>query len=112
QHNCLADYLSRHPIQHAEEIFDEDYGISMLFQGEPSETVHAPANHPQVIGAVVTRSKMKQIKQQQNETDITTPFTINGILSSSNREKIEHSNEFPSQLITSNNFDITQIKLE
>ena len=28
QNNCLADYLSRHPIQHEEEIFDEDYGIA------------------------------------------------------------------------------------
>ncbi|CAF4241050.1 unnamed protein product, partial [Rotaria sordida] len=67
QHNCLADYLSRHPIQNDEETFDEDHDISMLFQGEPSETVHTPINHPPVIGAVVTRSKMKQIKQQQNE---------------------------------------------
>ncbi|CAF1092254.1 unnamed protein product [Rotaria sordida] len=63
QHNCLADYLSRHPIQNDEEIFDEDYGISMLFQREPPVTVHTLVNHPPVIGAVVTRSKMKQIKQ-------------------------------------------------
>ncbi|CAF1500970.1 unnamed protein product, partial [Rotaria sordida] len=74
QHNCLADYLSRRPIQNDEEIFDEDYGISMLFQWEPLETVHVPVNHPPFIGAVVTRSKMKQIKQQQNENDkITLP---------------------------------------
>ncbi|CAF4247737.1 unnamed protein product, partial [Rotaria sp. Silwood2] len=25
QNNCLADYLSRHPIQHDEEIFNEEY---------------------------------------------------------------------------------------
>ncbi|CAF1537101.1 unnamed protein product, partial [Rotaria sordida] len=112
QHNCLADYLSRHPIQNDEEIFDEDYSISMLFQGEPPETVHAPVNHPPVIGAVVTRSKMKQIQQQQNENDKITPHTVNNISTASSKDKIEHSNKSPSHLITSNNFDITQIKLE
>ncbi|CAF1329608.1 unnamed protein product [Rotaria sordida] len=112
QHNCLADYLSHHPIQNDEEIFDEDYSISMLLQGEPPETVHAPVNHPPVIGAVVTRSKMKQIQQQQNENDKITPHTVNDISSSSSKDKIEHSNKSPSLLITSNNFDITQIKLE
>ncbi|CAF3696823.1 unnamed protein product, partial [Rotaria sordida] len=60
QHNCLADYLSRHPIQNDEEIFDEDYGISMLFQREPLVTVHTLVNYPPVIGAVVTRATMKQ----------------------------------------------------
>ncbi|CAF4311196.1 unnamed protein product, partial [Rotaria sordida] len=62
QRNCLADYLSRHLIQNDEEIFDEDYGINILFQWEPPETMHAPVNHSPVIDAVVTRSKMKQIK--------------------------------------------------
>ncbi|CAF1460814.1 unnamed protein product [Rotaria sordida] len=112
QHNCLADYLSHHPIQNDEGIFDEDYGISMLFQGEPLETVHAPVNHPPIISTVVTRSKMKQIKQQQNENDKITLPIINDISSSSSKDKNEHSNKSPSHLITSNSFDITQIKLE
>ncbi|CAF1006095.1 unnamed protein product, partial [Rotaria sordida] len=112
QHNCLADYLSRRRIQNDEEIFDEAYGISMLFHWEPLETVHAPVNHLPVIGAVVMRSKMKQIKQQQNENDKITLPTVNDISSSSSKDKIEHSNKSPSHLITSNNFDITQIKLE
>ncbi|CAF1480849.1 unnamed protein product [Rotaria sordida] len=112
QHNCLADYLSRHPIQNDEGIFDEDYSISMLFQGEPLEMVYAPVNHPQVVGAVVTGSKMKQIKQQQNENGKITPPTVNDISSSSSEDKIEHSNKSPSHLITPNNFDIAQIKLE
>ena len=59
QHNCLADYLSRHPIQYQEDIFDVDYGINMLFQGESLETVHVPENNSQTVGAVSTRSKMK-----------------------------------------------------
>ncbi|CAF4270117.1 unnamed protein product, partial [Rotaria sordida] len=112
QRNCLADYLSRHPIQNDEEIFDEDYGISILFQREPPVTVHTLVNHPPVIGGVVTRSKMKQIKQQQNENDKITPPTVNDIPSSSSKDKIEHSNKSPSHLITSNNFDITQIRFE
>ncbi|CAF4695555.1 unnamed protein product, partial [Rotaria sp. Silwood2] len=34
QHNCFADYLSRHPIPREEEIFDEDYGIGKRNKGE------------------------------------------------------------------------------
>ncbi|CAF4736465.1 unnamed protein product [Rotaria socialis] len=30
QNNCFADYLSRHPIQHNEEIFDEDYDTTAV----------------------------------------------------------------------------------
>ncbi|CAF4712302.1 unnamed protein product [Rotaria socialis] len=63
QNNCLADYLSRHPIQPNEQIFDEDYDISMLFQGEPPAKVSVPVNNSQFIGAVITRSKAKQIQQ-------------------------------------------------
>ncbi|CAF2977846.1 unnamed protein product, partial [Rotaria sp. Silwood2] len=112
QHNCLADYLSRHPIQNDEEIFDEDYGINMLFQGEPPEMVHVPENNFQIVGAVVTRSKMKQIAQRQDQIHTTIPSVINDKSSSSSQEKIEHSDEVTSDLITSNNFDITQIKME
>ncbi|CAF4100345.1 unnamed protein product [Rotaria sordida] len=112
QHNCLADYLSRHPIQNDEEIFDEDYGINMLFQGEPPEMVHVPENNSQIVGAVVTRSKMKQIAQQQDQIRTTTPSITNDKSSSSSQERIEHSHEVTSDLITSNNFDITQIKIE
>ncbi|CAF4378294.1 unnamed protein product, partial [Rotaria sp. Silwood2] len=112
QHNCLADYLSRHPIQNDEEIFDEDYGINMLFQGEPPEMVYVPENNSQIIGAVVTRSKRKQIAQQQDQIHTTIPSITNDKSSSSSQEKIEHSDEVTSDLITPNNFDITQIKTE
>ncbi|CAF4957616.1 unnamed protein product [Rotaria sp. Silwood1] len=112
QHNCLADYLSRHPIQNDEEIFDEDYGINMLFQWEPPEMVHVPENNSQIVGAVVTRSKMKQIAQRQDQIHVTIPSITNDKSSSSSQEKIEHSDEVTSDLITSNNFDITQIKIE
>ncbi|CAF4496671.1 unnamed protein product [Rotaria socialis] len=63
QNNCLADYLSRHPIQPNEQIFDEDYDISMLFQGEPPAKVSVPVSNSQFIGAVITGSKAKQIQQ-------------------------------------------------
>ncbi|CAF3848061.1 unnamed protein product, partial [Rotaria sordida] len=112
QNNCLADYLSRHPIQYQEDIFDVDYGINMLFQGQPLEMVHVPENNSQVVGAVVTRSKMKQIAQQQDQIHTTIPSVTNDKSSSSSQEKIEHSDEVTSDLITSNNFDITQIKSE
>ncbi|CAF4272355.1 unnamed protein product, partial [Rotaria sordida] len=89
-----------------------DYGINMLFQGQPLELVHVPENNSQVVGAVVTRSKMKQIAQQQDQIHTTIPSVTNDKSSSSSQEKIEHSDEVTSDLITSNNFDITQIKSE
>ncbi|CAF3915426.1 unnamed protein product [Rotaria sordida] len=112
QNNCLADYLSRHPVQYQEDIFDVDYGINMLFQGEPLEMVHVPENNSQIVGAVVTRSKMKQIAQQQDQIHTTILSITFDKSSSSSQEKIEHSDEITSDLITSNNFDITQIKIK
>ncbi|CAF1525214.1 unnamed protein product, partial [Rotaria sordida] len=47
QNNCLAGYLSRHPIQYQKDIFDVDYGINMLFQEESLEMVHVPENNSQ-----------------------------------------------------------------
>ncbi|CAF2954203.1 unnamed protein product [Rotaria sp. Silwood2] len=40
QNNGLADYLSRHSIQHNEEIFDEDYGI--IVQKKPGRLSSIP----------------------------------------------------------------------
>ncbi|CAF4697942.1 unnamed protein product, partial [Rotaria sp. Silwood2] len=74
QHNCLADYLSRHPIQHYEEIFDADYGIKMLFDVEPPSTMSVPDTKPPVINVVVTRSKRKQTLQQQVVSSHTLPI--------------------------------------
>ncbi|CAF1598861.1 unnamed protein product [Rotaria magnacalcarata] len=111
QNNCLADYLSRHPIQPKEEIFGEDYGISMLFQGEPPAKVTVPVNHTQFIGAVITRSKTKQIQQQQDTIDTTNTF-IKNESSSSTQATDKQQNELSSHLISSNKFDITKIKEE
>ncbi|CAF4393213.1 unnamed protein product, partial [Rotaria sordida] len=81
----------------------------MLFQGEPLEMVYVPENNSQIVGAVVTRSKMKQIAQQQDQIHTTIPSVTNDKSSSSSQEKIEHSDEVTSALITANNFDINQI---
>lgn len=43
QHNCLAGYICRHPIQHEEEIFQEEYDISALFEREPPDLMSNPA---------------------------------------------------------------------
>ena len=113
QYNWLADYFSRHPIQHDEEIFDEDYGIRMLFQREPSDMIHGPADNLQVISAAVTRSKAKQItQQQQNHAELTTSSIINDTSLSLHSRDRQCSNEVPSHLFTSNPFDVTQIKNE
>lgn len=65
QNNCLADYLSRYPNQkESEEIFEEDYGLEVLFKEEPLNTVRVPVVDNPRIGAVVTRSMKKIIDQQ------------------------------------------------
>ena len=107
RHNCLADYLSRHPIPREEEIFNEDYGISTLFQGEPPKKVHVPANNTRIVGAVITRSKTKQIAQQRDQIHTTIPATTDDKLPTLDKEEIQNSD-----LFSSNNFDITQIKIE
>lgn len=65
QNNCLADYLSRYPNQNdSEEIFEEDYGLEVLFKEEPPNTVRVPIGNNPRMGAVVTRSMKKIIDQQ------------------------------------------------
>ncbi|CAF4399918.1 unnamed protein product, partial [Rotaria sordida] len=75
QHNCLADYLSRHPIQHNEEIFDEEYGIGLLFNEELPSTVSVPDMNFPSINAVITRSKHKQNLQQAVISNHTIPVS-------------------------------------
>ncbi|CAF1518127.1 unnamed protein product, partial [Rotaria sordida] len=75
QHNCLADYLSRHPIQHNEEIFDEEYGIGLLFNEELPSTVSVPDMNFPSINTVITRSKHKQNLQQAVISNHTIPVS-------------------------------------
>src|SRR5215813_4134306 len=74
QHNCLADYLSRHPMPREEEIFDEDYGIAKRDKRELTAMGRVPDETPPLAGTIVTRSRAKQLqlKQDQNSTTIPT----------------------------------------
>ncbi|CAF1490281.1 unnamed protein product [Rotaria magnacalcarata] len=112
RHNRLADYLSRHPTPREEEIFDEDYGISMLFQGEPPVRVYVPDHNPLFISAVNTRSKTQRMKQQNNPIDSIDLFIKNDTSLISNPDNVEYSQEYPLPLIMPNKFDLTQIKIE
>ncbi|CAF2152780.1 unnamed protein product [Rotaria magnacalcarata] len=108
QHNCLADYLSRHPIKHHEEIFDEDYGINMLFDGKPLVTVIVPDVESPFLNAVITRSKHKQIAQQQLLSPQPLPIDITTTDSSVTRP----TNDEASTSSSCNYFNIDQIKIE
>ncbi|CAF2074120.1 unnamed protein product [Rotaria magnacalcarata] len=108
QHNCLADYLSRHPIKHHEEIFDEDYGINMLFDGEPLVTVTVPDVESSFLNAVITRSKHKQIAQQQLLSPQPLPIDITTTDSPVTRP----TNDEASTSSSCNYFNIEQIKIE
>ncbi|CAF3544285.1 unnamed protein product [Rotaria sp. Silwood1] len=113
QQNCLADYLSRNPIQiEPEEIFEEDYGISTLFNGEPPVSVSVSVDKHPVLGAVVTRSMKKQQIQQESELDKSL-LSIEKELESSSLEKIKNlSSQSQLKSYTCNQFDIKQIKFE
>jgi hypothetical protein len=68
QHNCLADYLSRHPIHgDDDEIFTEDYGISVLFSEEPPTAIFVPDQETLTLNAAVTRSKTRHGHQREHE---------------------------------------------
>ena len=72
QHNCLADYLSRHPIPKDEEIFDEDYGIGKRDERELTGKGHVSDETPLLAGTVVTSSKARELqsKPDQNTTTV------------------------------------------
>ena len=113
QHNCLADYLSRHPIPREEEIFDEDYGIAKRDSGEPTTVGRVPDGIYPRIGAIVTRSKAKQLqlKQDQNITS-TTSTDKHEITLPPIEEEVDQTKEDPSQIIAKNALDIEQLKIE
>ncbi|CAM2727912.1 unnamed protein product [Rotaria socialis] len=113
QQNCLADYLSRNPIQsEPEEIFEEDYGISTLFNEEPPVLASVSVDTHPVIGAVVTRSMKKQYFQRTTELDKSSSSIVKEIDSSSLEQLKESSNQSQVNLDTCNQFDIKQIKSE
>ncbi|CAF1383777.1 unnamed protein product [Rotaria sp. Silwood1] len=102
QHNCLADYLSRHPIPREEEIFDEDYGIAKRDKGEPTVMSRVPDDTTPLAGAVTTRSKMKQLQLKQDQNS-TLPLI---------EEETDQTKEDSSQIIAKNTLDIEQLKIE
>jgi hypothetical protein len=76
QHNCLADYLSRHQIPAGEEILDEDYGIAIQGKREQPAEGCVPDEIPPLIGAVIIRSKAKELKFREDQAMTTiTPLT-------------------------------------
>ena len=113
QRNCLADYLSRNPIQsEAEEIFEEDYGISTLFIEEPSVSAFVPTDKNSLLSAVTTRSMKKQLSQQ--ETELNKCALPNGKeLKPSSFEQLKDSSSYSQvNLYTCNRLDKKQIKAE
>jgi hypothetical protein len=111
QHNCLADYLSRHPIPREEEIFDEDYGIAKRNKGEPTVTGRVPDETPPLAGAIVTRSKAKQLQLKQDQNS-TTSTDRNKTTLPLIEEETDQMKEDSSQIIAKNILDIDQLKIE
>ena len=112
EHNCLADYLSRHPIQIEEEIFQEDYGIGALLEREPPTLVSSPAEDVPVMNAVVTRSKARQLIQQQDQPKTTEPPSGIDLSLQGRSQELDDPGDSSWPTITSNSFNATEIKLE
>ncbi|CAF2101032.1 unnamed protein product, partial [Rotaria magnacalcarata] len=93
RHNCLADYLSRHPTPREEEIFDADYGIVNREKG----------NRP---------SKTKQLQLERNQNSTTTPTHRNTTTLPPIEEEIDHMPEDSSQIIANKSLDVEQLKIE
>ncbi|CAF2059282.1 unnamed protein product, partial [Rotaria magnacalcarata] len=112
RHNCLADYLSRHPIPREEEIFEADYGIVNRAKGEPTVRGCVSDAIPPLVGAIVTRSKTKQLQSDRNQNSTTTPTDRNKTTLPPIAEEIDQMNEDSSQIIANNSLDIEQLKIE
>ena len=113
QNNCLADYLSRHPIPNEEEIFDEDYGIARHDKGEPTVESRVPDEIPPLAGAVVTRSRAKQLQSKQDQdTTIIIPLERIEKPSSTAGERIDQEKDSSSQDGQKNGFDMERLKIE
>ena len=113
QHNCLADYLSRHPVVREEEIFDEDYGIAKQNEREPTDTDDVPDETPPLDGAVVTRSKAKQLQLEQNQDIIAiTPPENDETQSPTTVDGNDRRKEFSSRDNQKYGFNMEQLKSE
>ncbi|CAF4400204.1 unnamed protein product, partial [Rotaria magnacalcarata] len=112
RHNCLADYLSRHPIPREEAIFDEDYGIVQHNKREPTVRGCVPDAIPPLTGAIVTKSKTKQLQLERNQNSTTTPTYRNKTTLPPIDEEIDQMKEDSSQIIANNSLDIEQLKIE
>ena len=115
QHNCLADYLSRHPIPKEEEIFDEDYGIAKRAKGEPTDEGRVPGITSPRVGTIMTRSKTKQLQLKEDQKTTTTSSTneIRTTLPSiAEEDESEQKEKESSQPVVNNSLDIERLKME
>lgn len=60
--------MSRHPVED-EEIFEEDYGISGLFEGELPFTEQIPVSKS-IVGAIITNTVHNTQEENENENNI------------------------------------------
>ena len=113
QHNCLADYLSRHPIQEEQDIFDEDYGITLRKEREQPLKGCVPEGTVPLVGAVVTRSRAKQLEIERNrKTTTITPTTMKETSTLDIEEERDQCEHPLVQDIHKQGLDIERFKLE
>ncbi|CAF1491990.1 unnamed protein product, partial [Rotaria sordida] len=109
-----------------------DYGIAKRDKREPTVMDRVPDEIPPLAGAIVTRSKAKQLQLQQDQNSTTIPIDRNMLtlppidrnmltLPPIDRnmltlppieEETDQMKEDPSQIIAKNTLDIEQLKIE
>ncbi|CAM4844315.1 unnamed protein product [Rotaria magnacalcarata] len=94
KHNCLPDYLSRHPISYDDELLDSEYGLG--FRRDKSSSV-------QFIGAMVNRSKVRAASTHVSPYSLQRPQFSSAVSSSSTPATISSSSPIEE-------FDITQLQ--
>ena len=113
QHNCLADYLSRHPIPKNEEIFDEDYDIGKCDERELTGKGHVSDETPPLAGTMVTRSKARELQSEPDrDTTTVTPSQKNEAPSLTIERKTDQRKYILSQESQKNGFCMEKLKAE
>ncbi|CAF1332656.1 unnamed protein product [Didymodactylos carnosus] len=117
--NCLPDYLSRHPREQDDELYDIDYGIASKenflqpeFPAEGAQVSLLRSNKPRLVAAMTLRSR-----KNKNQTVQVTTIPDNEDALNNNDFNSESDKDTPSTSpiplnFSSNHFDVTKLKEE
>ena len=106
--NCLPDYLSRHPRDQHDDLFDIEYGLTSKI----GSTISTPSLSNNIIASMVLRPRNNQrAYKPPNSYDQTDNFSEkNSDFNTPSRAEVIHSST--TSTFSNNNFDLNQLKGE